>query len=86
MILIFCDGDVLEARNVGPVKVRLRRRSVPLKPAGGYQLLEDDAARARLRELVDSGLYDGWKVADGDNAARGGKVSDGSNAARSGKI
>jgi hypothetical protein len=64
VILIFCDGDVLEARNVGPVKVRLKRRTggVPLKPSGGYQLLEDDVASARLRELVDSGFYDGGKV------------------------
>jgi hypothetical protein len=64
VILLFCDGDVLEARNVGPVKVRLKRRSggIPLKPSGGYQLLDDDVASAKLRELVHSGFYDGGKI------------------------
>lgn len=62
MKLLFCDGETLEVRDVGHVIFRLKKRGVPLKPAGGYQILEDGEARAKLRELIDSELYEGGKV------------------------
>lgn len=62
MKLIFCDGKVLEVREVGPVIYRLEARSVPLHPAGGFRLVEEEKARELLRQLRASGLYDGGRV------------------------
>jgi hypothetical protein len=64
MILITCNGRVLEARNVGPVKVRFEAGAVPIK-FNGYRLLEDIEAAQILRQISDTGLYRGGKVTDG---------------------
>lgn len=61
MKLIYGTGDVLEVRELGPVIFLLTARDVPIK-VNGYHVLEDDAARAELRALLDTGLYDGGKV------------------------
>ena len=61
MKLIHSTGAVLEVRDLGPVVFRLRAGRVPIK-VNGYRVLEDAAARDLLRELLDSGLYEGGRV------------------------
>lgn len=61
MILIFCNGKELTARDAGPVLFRLTADTTPLKPHG-FHLMEEPAARRLLRELLNSGLYTGGKV------------------------
>lgn len=61
MKLLTCNGCVLEIRDAGPVIFRLTAGAVPLK-AHGVRLLEDDAARAELRALLETGLYAGGKI------------------------
>ena len=59
MKLLYGNGNVLEARDVGPVLVRFRARAggPPIK-FNGWALMEDNAARAKLEEVRDIGLYD----------------------------
>lgn len=57
MKLIACDGRRLEVRDVGPVIVELRAPGVPIK-AHGTRVVEDAEARALLRELLATGLYE----------------------------
>lgn len=59
MKLLYGNGKVLEARDVGAVLVRFRVRNggPPIK-INGYELLSDDAARARLKEVRATGLYE----------------------------
>ena len=66
--LFRCDGRELEVRDVGaaPVVYRLTAAAFPLKPAGGYRLLDDDRARDELRALRAMGLYDGGAVSSND--------------------
>ncbi len=59
--LIHSNGAVLEVRDLGPVVFRLRAVTVPIK-VNGYRMVEDDAARDLLRELLACGLYEGGKV------------------------
>ena len=56
MKLLYGNGKVLEARDVGPVLVRFRADEVPIK-FNGYALLSDAAAREKLEEVRASGLY-----------------------------
>lgn len=62
MKILSCDGRLLEVRDAGPVVFRLKARDVPIKPAGGMRLVEDSEARALLRSLIDSKLYEGGRV------------------------
>lgn len=64
MKLIHSTGSELTVRDVGPVVFRLRAGRVPLRH-NGWRILEDDAARDLLRELLACGLYEGGRV-DGD--------------------
>lgn len=59
MKLIHGNGTMLEVRDVGEVLIRLRQREggAPIK-VHGYRLLDDDAARALVREQLDTRLYD----------------------------
>jgi hypothetical protein len=59
--LIHSTGALLEVRDVGPVIFRLAAGRVPIK-RNGWAILEDDAARVVLRELLATGLYSGGKV------------------------
>jgi len=61
MKLIRSTGAVLEVRDVGPVIFRLRAGTAPIK-RNGWSIVEDDAAREILRELLALGIYDGGKV------------------------
>ncbi len=61
MKLIHSNGAILEVRDLGPVVFRLRAATVPIK-VNGYRMIEDDAARGLLRELLACGLYEGGKV------------------------
>ena len=57
MKLLICNGRELNVYDVGQDPIyTLMAENVPLKPCG-WELLEDDDARERLRELRDSGLY-----------------------------
>lgn len=59
--LIYCNGSVLEVRDVGPVIFRLTAGVVPIK-RHGYEIMEDAAARDVLKDLLALDLYDGGKV------------------------
>jgi len=61
MKLVYSNGTILEARDVGPVVFRLRAGPIPIK-VNGYQILEDDAARALLRDLLALGVHEGGRV------------------------
>lgn len=61
MKLIKSTGAVLEVRDVGPVVFRLRAGAIPIK-RNGWQIVEDDAARDILRELLALGIYEGGRV------------------------
>ncbi len=63
MKYVECDGRHIEVRDVGEVIFRLTTSGIPIK-AHGTRLMKDDDARALLRELIDSGLYEGGKVND----------------------
>jgi hypothetical protein len=51
--ILRCNGRHLEVRDVGPVIYELAANSVPIKLHGTF-LLEDDAARELVRQLVDA--------------------------------
>jgi hypothetical protein len=53
MKLLHCNGRELEVRDVGPVVFRLTAGGAPIK-LHGWQILDDDAARALLRELREA--------------------------------
>ena len=59
MKLFVGTGKLLEVRDAGPVLIALRASSggPPIKEHG-LRLLEDDAARERVRELLASGMYE----------------------------
>ena len=59
MKLLYGNGKILEARDVSPVLVRFRARAggPPIKH-NGYEILDDDAARARLEAVRETGLYE----------------------------
>jgi hypothetical protein len=54
MKLLRCNGRELEVRDVGPVVCRLAAGAAPIK-LHGWHLLDNDAARALLRDLVEAG-------------------------------
>ncbi len=56
MKLIYSNGRVLTARDVGPPLIILRARAVPL-PIVPHVIESEDAARMRLIELLRTGLY-----------------------------
>ena len=59
MKLLYGNGKVLECRDVGPVLVRfLARADGPPIKHNGYEILDDDAARARLEAVRETGLYE----------------------------
>ena len=57
MKLVHCDGRTLTVRDAGPVVFRMVARDAPIK-VNGWRLLEDDDARALLRELLALKMYD----------------------------
>ena len=59
MKLLYGNGKVLEARDVGPVLVRFRTRAggPPIK-FNRWAILEDDVARAELEAIRATGLYE----------------------------
>lgn len=59
MKLLWGDGRTLEARDVGPVIVRFKAKTngPPIKHHG-FELLDDDAAREKLRAIQATGLYE----------------------------
>lgn len=63
MKLLVGNGQILEARDVGQVLVRFRARAdgPPIK-FNGFEVMTDEAARARLEEVRDSGFYERDKV------------------------
>lgn len=61
MKLLYCDGSVLEVRDVGPVVFRLRAGRAPIK-RHGYEILEDEAARAVVRELLTLDVHEKAEV------------------------
>ena len=63
MKLLYGNGKVLEARDVGPVLVRFRARAggPPIKH-NGWAILEDDAARECLEVVREMGLYERDKL------------------------
>jgi len=62
--LLHSNGEILEARDVGPVVYRVRRRpgGPPIK-LNGHHLLDDAEAHAALAEVRATGLYDCEAVA-----------------------
>lgn len=56
------NGVVLEVRDVGPVIFRLASPDKRTMIAHRDEVLDDDVARAVLRELLETGLYEGGKV------------------------
>ncbi len=62
MKLIHSTGAVLEVRDVGPVIFRLRAGAAPIK-RNGWEIVDNDAAREILRELLALGIYEGGRVA-----------------------
>ena len=61
MKLIHSNGKLLEVRDAGPVVFRLHAGEVPIK-VNGYYIMEDDAARNLLRDLLATGWYEGGRV------------------------
>ena len=60
MKLIYSNGRELICYEVRPV-YRITTTSVPIKH-NGYKILDDDAARAILRELLEYDCYRGEKL------------------------
>jgi len=56
MKLIECNGKHLTVRDVGPPLMKLSAAAIPLK-YNGKHLLDDDAARRIIRDLLDTNLY-----------------------------
>ena len=57
MKLIKSNGRILEIYDIGPLRMRITKINLPIKE-NGWQMVEDDIARARIREIIDSDLYD----------------------------
>lgn len=62
MKLVRGNGKEVTVRDIGPVLMTIRSRSggPPIKH-NKWQILEDDAARDLVRELLQTGLYDNLK-------------------------
>ena len=60
MKLVRSNGKELTVRDAGPVIFRLRAAASPLPLKD--DVMEDADAKALLRELLASGLYEGGKV------------------------
>ncbi len=69
MKLIHSTGRELEVRDVSDVVFRLRAGAVPIK-LNGWRIVEDAEARATIRELMATGLYEhsGQPMSRQDNA------------------
>jgi hypothetical protein len=63
MKLVTSNGKLLEVRDAGAVVYRVRQRDggPPIKVNGKF-LMDDDAARGVLRELLETRMYDGEKA------------------------
>ncbi len=63
MKLLYGNGKILEARDIGPVLVRFRARAggPPIK-YNKWEILDDAAAREHLEETRALGLYDRDKL------------------------
>lgn len=61
MKLVISNGKELIIRDVGNVIFRLTADKVPIGKHG-YHIISDNEARKLLRELIDSGLYNGGKI------------------------
>lgn len=62
MKLLYGNGSVLEVRNVSEVIYRIRAgNNIPIK-FNGYRILEDDAAREALKDVLELGYHEGEKV------------------------
>lgn len=57
MKLLRSNGRVLEVYDIGPILMRISTINLPLKE-NGLHILDDDQAREKVRELIDSNLYD----------------------------
>ena len=55
--LICCDGSKYEVWDLGALMVRLRHTGKPI-PHRGTRIVEDGEARAELRKLLDSEMYE----------------------------
>lgn len=59
MKLLYGNGKVLEARDVGPVLVRfLARVGGPPIKFNGYILCTNEEARDKLKDIIRTNLYD----------------------------
>ena len=63
MKLVSSNGKILEVRDAGPVIFRLTAGVVPIK-FNGKHLMEDDAARDLLRDLLALEEHEGGKVVE----------------------
>lgn len=65
MKLVKCNGKLLEVRDCGPIIFRLAALpgGPPIK-VNGYHIMEEDAARDLLRDLLSLGEYEGGKVTE----------------------
>lgn len=52
---LYSNGRTLVVRDVGPVLMELRAAGVPLRCRD--EVLDDEVARERLREILATGLY-----------------------------
>lgn len=57
MILFRSNGKSLRVYELGPLLMRVSARELPVKE-NGWHILENDDALARVRAMIDSGLYD----------------------------
>lgn len=57
MKLIRSNGKVLEVYDIGPLLMTVTKINVPMKE-NGWQMIEDDVARHKMRDIIDSNLYD----------------------------
>lgn len=56
MKLVECNGKTLTVRDVGDVLLTLRAGAIPIK-FNGHKVMDDNAARKLIRELLDTGFY-----------------------------
>jgi len=58
MKLIYSNGKVLKVYEINeqPLLI-IQMRDIPIK-INGYQIIDDDSAREKLKDLLRTGLYD----------------------------
>lgn len=57
MKLLRSNGRHLEIYDLGPLLMRISTINLPIKE-NGWKVIDDDQARAKVRALIDSDLYD----------------------------